>query len=273
MTHSRHTLAFTLIELAVVLVIVALLSGGIMIARHMIKVAEMDSIYRQIQQFEAARLTFENKYNCLAGDCKDAATLGIGQNGNGNGYLDIYAAPIGPPQYWFAMSDLPQEIYQYWYQLSNANLIVGTYTGQPGPVGNFDYAVGRNIPATARKDVGIGILQFKPNFTLWLNRFGHEERVDTHFYSIGRDTETGDFGNWGAAFSIAEVMGLDRKYDDGMANNGRLRVHVGWPSNGTVGCTLPLITPPDLAHIDSLPDYSYGTDPNALCNMWYLFWP
>lgn len=254
---AKRNSAFTLLELAIVLVIIALLSGGIMISRELIKTAEMNAIYKQIQEYESARINFEIKYHCLAGDCADGITTGLGSNGNGNGQLDVYT--------------VSNELYQYWQHLGNAGMITGKYTGVGGPgPDNHDYVIGTNIPAAVRRDVGIGVFQFVPYYNEWKNRLGKQELANTHFYVVGRDSQTYDEGIWNGAFTIGELQGLDRKFDDGLANNGRIRTHQGGSWLGTVGCTLPIVAPTD---IDISPDYTYGTDSKALCSMWYLFWP
>lgn len=249
---------FTLVEISIVLVIIALMSGGIMAGRYLMKVAELNSIHRQLIQYEAARNTFEAKYNCLAGDCRNAAESGLGANGNGNGYLDVFG--------------YGNELYQYWLQLSNANLIKGKFTGLPGPLAPYDYVIGSNIPATARGEVGIGVLQLipQPEYYVWAKRFGAEEKITTHFYTVGKDT--GNFGNWGGALSVAELRGLDIKYDDGLANNGRIRTHIGWAGVlDTRGCTVPSAT--SVADVDATSEFNYSASDATICNMLYLFWP
>ncbi len=84
--------AFTLIELSIVLVVIGLVIGGVLVGKNLIKSSELNKIMTELQRYEAARLTFRTKYNCLPGDCSSASSLGLGNSGNGNGYVDHYSA-------------------------------------------------------------------------------------------------------------------------------------------------------------------------------------
>src|SRR5262249_9059877 len=94
---------FTLVELSIVLVIIGLITGGILVGRDLIHAAEIRSTVAQEEKLNVAAQTFRTKYNCLAGDCADAATFGFdvcpalsfGYSGNGNGVLD------GREPFWF----------------------------------------------------------------------------------------------------------------------------------------------------------------------------
>jgi len=61
---------FTLIELSIVLVIIALIIGGILAARSMIETAALNKTISQLTQFDAGVGTFRAKYNSLPGDSK-----------------------------------------------------------------------------------------------------------------------------------------------------------------------------------------------------------
>lgn len=59
---------FTLVELAIVLIIISLLIGGILVAQSMIKTSQINGIARQIAQYDAAIANFQTTYNQLPGD-------------------------------------------------------------------------------------------------------------------------------------------------------------------------------------------------------------
>jgi prepilin-type N-terminal cleavage/methylation domain-containing protein len=68
---------FTLFEVAIVTVIIGLVLGGIFIGNDMIQQAEIRSALQQVERLDAAFNTFRTKYNCLPGDCKNAAEKGF----------------------------------------------------------------------------------------------------------------------------------------------------------------------------------------------------
>lgn len=81
----RSPTGFTLTELSIVLVILALIAGGVMLGKELITLGQARKLMTQMEQFQLAVNTFKLKYNCLPGDCAIAENLNLGPNGNGNG--------------------------------------------------------------------------------------------------------------------------------------------------------------------------------------------
>ena len=82
---------FTLVELAIVLVIIGLLIGGILAAQSMIQTARLQAQIRQINEFDIAVSNFVTKYNSIPGD-----SLLISPNGWGQGRI-VDSAMAGNP--------------------------------------------------------------------------------------------------------------------------------------------------------------------------------
>ena len=86
---------FTLIELSIVLVIIGLIIGGVLVGRELIAAAEIRQQIGQIEKYNTAVSTFRLKYNCLPGDCLNAANYGFvargpyGGEGDGAGEVDV----------------------------------------------------------------------------------------------------------------------------------------------------------------------------------------
>jgi prepilin-type N-terminal cleavage/methylation domain-containing protein len=78
---------FTLVELAIVLVIIGLVVGGVLVGKDLIRAAENRSFVGQLETYNAAANTFKTKYNCVPGDCPTATAYGFSNNGNGNGMV------------------------------------------------------------------------------------------------------------------------------------------------------------------------------------------
>jgi prepilin-type N-terminal cleavage/methylation domain-containing protein len=90
---------FTLVERAIVLVIIGLIVSGVLVGQDLIKAAELRSTLRQHQEFQLAVNTFIGKYNGIPGDINGTkygltgGCTGTGNLGNGNGLLaDLNAA-------------------------------------------------------------------------------------------------------------------------------------------------------------------------------------
>ena len=122
---ARLQSAFTLVELSIVLVIIGLLLGGVLIGKDMIRQAQLRSMVTDMQGYLAAAQLFQDKYNCLPGDCANATQFWSGvTNGNGNGQLDTGSA-----------ASAPGEIYGIWQQLAVAGYIKGNFSGNAGAGG------------------------------------------------------------------------------------------------------------------------------------------
>lgn len=79
---------FTLVEIAIVLVIIGLLLGGVLKGQEMIKSAKVKSQIQQIDGISAAFNTYQDKYGALPGDdANAAANTGVAglTAGSGNG--------------------------------------------------------------------------------------------------------------------------------------------------------------------------------------------
>ncbi len=101
---------FTLIEIAIVLVIIGLLLGGILKGRSFIESAKTKNVIKQAESLEAAIYGYQDKYSYYPGDDPNAGSRWSGvSNGNGDGLIREW-------QY------APQH-------LAAAELITGSYDG------------------------------------------------------------------------------------------------------------------------------------------------
>jgi len=84
----KNQKGFTLIEIAIVLVIVGLLIGGVLKGQSMIQNAKVKRLANDIQGIQTAINAFQDRYQMLPGD-ENNATIPPGDttNGNRNGYI------------------------------------------------------------------------------------------------------------------------------------------------------------------------------------------
>ena len=111
-THfPRRQSGFTLIEIAIVLVIIGLLLGGILKGQELITSARVRNIIAQMDGTKAAFYGFQDRYRALPGDFNAATTQidGATQDGTGDGVIDA------------------TESIAVWDHLSHAGFINGTY--------------------------------------------------------------------------------------------------------------------------------------------------
>ncbi len=90
----RRTVGFTLIELSVVLLIVALIAAGVLIGRSMIRQSQVMSIIVDEKKYVDSARAFRDKYNALPGDMANATNYwGPDPNGCPDSNQPVYSKP------------------------------------------------------------------------------------------------------------------------------------------------------------------------------------
>ncbi len=115
---------FTLIEIAIVLVIIGLLLGGVLKGQELITSARVRNMISTQDGIKAAYFGFLDRFRALPGDYTQATVnitgMSANSNGNGNGRIETGATPVA--------SSVVEEHILVWEHLSKAGFINGTYT-------------------------------------------------------------------------------------------------------------------------------------------------
>lgn len=213
-------------ELSIVLVIIALLIGGILAGQTMIRASEIRSIITQYNQFSAAVNSFHDKYGAYPGDmpnatdywgiaagtaspidatCKvTASTDAKTCNGDGNGQI---ALPNGTGVH---------ENFRFWQHLANAGLITGQFSGYGG--------------STAWGAIATNSPQARINNVFWMPMWGgvmvsQYEFFDgtyLNYFEVGKGTGSSD--PFTAFLKPEEMSNIDTKLDDGKPGLGNVVV-------------------------------------------------
>jgi prepilin-type N-terminal cleavage/methylation domain-containing protein len=119
---NRHG-GFTLVEIAIVLVIIGLLLGGILKGQEMITQAKIKNVINDFNGITAAVNSYRDRYRTLPGDDKGAvARWGAGTtDGNGDGVIAGKYSAIGGPV----------ESQLFWQHLRLAGFVPGGGYEQP----------------------------------------------------------------------------------------------------------------------------------------------
>ena len=82
---KRAQKGFTLVEIAIVLVIIGLLLGGILKGQEMITQAKIKNVVADFSGISAAYYGYQDRYRAIPGDDKTAASRWGATDGNGDG--------------------------------------------------------------------------------------------------------------------------------------------------------------------------------------------
>jgi prepilin-type N-terminal cleavage/methylation domain-containing protein len=191
-TTQKNQAGFSLIELAIVLIIMGLLIGGILKGRELIESARFKRVVSQLTEYRLATSSFIDRYEALPGDFSKASDFINPQlkNGNGNSLIEGGGLQSGG------------EALAFWSHLAASGFI-----GAPGPEGQYLIGeFGKGAPATS---IGGGFtIENSPHGLIGL------------WFILG--TKNGDHGD-GALLTTTQAMSLDKKLDNGYPTSGRVR--------------------------------------------------
>lgn len=204
---------FTLVELAIVMIVIGLLIGGILKGQELISSAQLKKTYSAVQGYRAAVYTFKDKYRAYPGDMMNAGDFLSGcaamnscfnAGGNGDGI-------VGTPNItnWSRndQSTTNSEATQLWIHLSLAGLISGV-SGQ-------NVRAWGDLYPESPIDGGFQVAH--------VNEAGNNA-ANGHYFVL-RFPATGDphpdvVGE--AVLSPQQVFELEQKYDDQIGNGGKI---------------------------------------------------
>ena len=122
---------FTLVEIAIVLVIIGLLLGGILKGQEMITQAKIKNVIADMSGVSAAMYGYQDRYKALPGDDKNAnGRWGTTPSGNGDGVITgVYTVDVTAVT--GATAGVANEAGFFWHHLRLAGFISGTGKEQP----------------------------------------------------------------------------------------------------------------------------------------------
>jgi prepilin-type N-terminal cleavage/methylation domain-containing protein len=122
---KRAQTGFTLVEIAIVLVIIGLLLGGILKGQEMITQAKIKNVVSDFSGISAAYYGYQDRYRAIPGDDSGAAarwtTPTPATSGNGNGVV------LGK----YNSQTVTDESRLWWDHLRRAGFVAGNGTQQP----------------------------------------------------------------------------------------------------------------------------------------------
>ncbi len=202
----RRSQGFTLIEIAIVLVIIGLLLGGILRAAELITSARVRALISQQDSIKTAYYGFDERFRALPGDYSRATLTirGATQNGNGNGMIEN--------------STVPNESILAWEHLTQSGFLTPT----------FVYNATESTRTTLSNSYGV--------FLHIINDGVYGGGTTGAPSPIRHNIKTG------SQIPVHILAEADRKIDDGMPNTGSFqfsRYQGNAPTAPTDGTAVP----------------------------------
>lgn len=186
---------FTLIEIAIVLVIIGLLLGGVLKGQELINTARVRALNNSVDGITAAWFSFQDRYRAFPGDYTQATVnlpnpAGLVANGNGDGQVATDA-----------------ERSNVWVQLQAAGYVTGNYDAAAVVADQY----GCSVSTCPDNGFGAGM-----NLS-----FGTEIRGATATTANAHELISG------RGIPVEVIAELDRKVDDGEPESGAMQLGAG----------------------------------------------
>lgn len=236
---KRNT-GFTLIEIAMVILGIALIAAGIVATRSIIRTSQIQAALSEAQMYSAAIKNFKSKYMALPGDfagateiwgevsnaCKTGAATGTKTcNGDGDGVVEFNGTDY--------------EHIAAWRHLGLSQFVSQNFTGNviTGGACNMDIAGGENVPASRLKG-GRWNFGSSVSGTVYSGGASGDQYIPMNVCAntltlqvlwLGGGLQDDDAQAAGCAGSqvpvltAAEALEIDEKYDNKRATSGKIR--------------------------------------------------
>ncbi len=254
-THSR---GFALIELAIVIIVIGLVIGGVIVGRDVMRNAELQSILVDMDTYKKAAQTFRDKYKALPGDMANAESIwgaaascppppsadhtegyesggvivSLTCNGDGDSFI---GGSDGTPQ--IIGTDYKESIL-LWQHLANAQLVKWGYTGaEADSPYNNKLEPGFNIPASQVEGTGFTMFFAFPTY-------GNANFNDTKYrhiivYGAPKPSANANYSTHWQGILGNEALLLDMKADDGRPHTGNVQTFTNsFDTGGSARCAL-----------------------------------
>lgn len=214
---------FTLVELAIVLVVVGLLIGGILAAQSMMDTTKVQSQIKQLQQFDSAVSNYKLNYNVLPGDA------------DSNGFItDPYNCPAAGSL--CGAGYIGSETLNFFPNLSTRGHLQGNYrnTSNLGGIG-----VGKPFPKAALGKGGVSVISgYNGELLYYLGPIRDDDGITWPFVGCSPNTFCAIlYSNTGKGIlSPQQALAIDTKLDDGLPATGKVRpLQYNTPLDSTFG--------------------------------------
>jgi prepilin-type N-terminal cleavage/methylation domain-containing protein len=243
---------FTLVEMAIVLVIIGLIVGGVLVGKDMINAAAIRAQVSQIEKFNVAVNVFREKYACLPGDCANGSNFGFQARGtgcfmpgrgDGNGIIEGSNFGCNANLGWFQSQG---ETIVFWVDLSAAGLINQSFnTASETAMPPIDPVTLASTPSVDSYLPQAAINQGNSIYA-WSggvvdNSIAGTARNGLNYFGLAGITQISQGGGPAITYALspAQAYAIDNKVDDGFPGSGRVTTTMVTASPRWVGGAYP----------------------------------
>ena len=188
--------AFSLVEIAIALVIMGIILGGVLKGKDLLESARLKTVISQVNQYKLATHTFYDQYGALPGDFHQAKAYINAELDDGNHNGEVEGLGLGGGDSHEALS--------FWRHLQAADMIVLPHNTA--------------IAVPALKIGGVVTISYDP-----------EETLKGHWFILGK--QHGQKGT-GALLTPLQALNLARKIDSEDPFSGTVQVRDGTNATG-----------------------------------------
>jgi len=222
-TNRQYTEGFTLFELSIVIVIIGFIAGGILVGRDLIYASGVRATIAQIERYNQAVRTFEQKYNDqLPGDMNATTATQFGfaargayaGEGDGNGIIEGVSADAASSN--GGQFEGGGETLAFWVDLSAVKLIDDSFTiATPNaPITSISGTFINNYFPAAK-------LGNRNYIYVWSGGWAMNDGINYYGISnITRVTHGLTTGFSKPGLTVKQAYDIDNKIDDGMPQTG-----------------------------------------------------
>lgn len=210
----KHRKGFSLIELAIVIVIVATIVAAISVSINLYTESQMRSVVMDMQKYGAYYKTFKDRYHLPPGDFNQAQALWgtncadtVSCNGNGDTIVSAEA------------DDVASEVHRAWKHLEQAEIL-----NHQIPVVPATWNGHLAIEATPKSQIAGAGYYFAGDY-IGFNFFVDNSPFGTrNAIWIGKEANSNNSALVDPVFTGLEVYNLDKKFDDGRINSSGVAI-------------------------------------------------
>ncbi len=192
---ARYQRGFTLIEMAIILVVIGFLVGAILFVHDLLRNNRLRASMSEFNRISSSINTFRGKYNALPGDMTNAASYWAGEtNGNGDGAIAA------------------TESDHAWRHLAKSAILAGSYTG----TGNVATTLADSYVSKWNDSVWSFVAPTSTNANTW---WGSTKFGGKNFLHLGGVNATYSST---PTFQAKDVEYIDTKMDDGIIYEGKI---------------------------------------------------